>query len=48
MKLTVGLLVDILEVSFGNTKDENISITFWSDPQPSSFITGVDIGLIEK
>ena len=44
----MGLLVDIPTAGFGNTNDGNTSRRFFSDPQTSSCITGVNIGLIKN
>ena len=44
----MGLLVDIPTAGFGNTNDGNTSRRFFSDPQASSCITGVNIGLIKN
>ena len=47
-KEKMGLLVDIPTAGFGNTNDGNTSRRFFSDPQTSSCITGVNIGLIKN
>ncbi|CAH0558826.1 unnamed protein product [Brassicogethes aeneus] len=47
-KEEMGLLVDIPKPGFGNTNDGSTSRRFFSDPQTSSRIIGLDIGLIEK
>ena len=47
-KEKMGLLVDIPTAGFGNTNDGNTSGRFFSDPQTSSCITGVNIGLIKN
>ena len=44
----MGLLVDIPTAGFRNTNDGNTSRRFFSDPQTSSCITGVNIGLIKN
>lgn len=44
----MGLLVDIPKAGFGNTNDGNTSRRFFSDPQTTSRITGVDTNLIKK
>lgn len=44
----MGLLVDIPKAGFGNTNDGNTSRRFFSNPEISSRITGVDINLIKK
>ena len=44
----MGLLVDISTAGFENTNDGNTSRRFFSDPQTSSCITGVNIGLIKN
>uniref|UniRef100_A0A2H1WX10 SFRICE_035512 n=1 Tax=Spodoptera frugiperda TaxID=7108 RepID=A0A2H1WX10_SPOFR len=47
-KEEMGLLVDIPKAGFGNTNDGNTSRRFFSNPEISSRITGVDINLIKK
>lgn len=44
----LGLLVDILKAGFGNTNDGNTSRKFFSDPESSSRITGVNLDLIKR
>lgn len=44
----MGLLMDIPEAGFGNTNDGNTSRRFFSDPETSSRITGIDINLLQK
>lgn len=47
-KEEMGLLVDIPKAGFGNTNDGNTSRRFFSDPETSSRIIGVDVNLIKK
>lgn len=47
-KEEMGLLVDIPKAGFGNTNDGNTSRRFFSNPEISSRITGIDINLIKK
>lgn len=47
-KEEMGLLVDIPKAGFENTNDGNTSRRFFSNPETSSRITGIDINLIKK
>lgn len=47
-KEEMGLLVDIPKPGFGNTNDGNTSRRFFADPECSSRITGINIGLIKR
>lgn len=47
-KEELGLLVDIPKAGFGNTNDGNTSRRFFSDPESSSRITGVNLDLIKR
>ncbi|KAL4721448.1 hypothetical protein ACJJTC_007165 [Scirpophaga incertulas] len=47
-KEEMGLLVDIPKQGFGNTNDGNTSRRFFSNPECSSRITGIDIELIKR
>lgn len=44
----MGLPVDIPKAGFGNTNDGNTARRFFSNPETSSRITGIDINVIKK
>lgn len=44
----MGLLVDIPKAGFGNTNDSNMSQRFFSEPEMSSRIAGIDADLFKR
>lgn len=47
-KERMGLLVDVVKQGWGSSNDGNTARAFFSNPQVSADITGIDVQLIKK